>query len=97
MSKEIQLLYTVEQFKQLAELQEQKGIKKYGQPLDPLDFNYDWLQMAEEEQVDGYKYLVAEQQKREFIIKKILMTISGNVSDDVYDEITFWLDALQGN
>lgn len=71
-----------------ADAQENKGIEKYGQPLEPMD-NYDWLEMAEQEQVDGYKYLVAEQVKRQKVIGKIR-----NLTDDM--EINHWLDVLEG-
>jgi len=69
-------------------------MKKYGQPLEPLD-NYDWLQMAREEQVDGYKYLEAEIVKRRFIVGKIrrLLNYKNNSVSKV--EINYWLDRLE--
>ncbi|TFJ92161.1 hypothetical protein [Lentibacillus salicampi] len=79
---------TKDKFSEMANIQERKGIMKYGQPLDPLD-NYDWLEMAQEEQTDGYKYLVAEQEKRKFIANKIR-----RLTDD--PEIDHWLDVLEG-
>jgi len=75
-------------FTEAANRQENKGVEKYGKPLDPLD-NYDWLEMATEELVDGFKYLVAEQVKREFIANKIR-----KLTDDA--EIHHWLDELEG-
>ena len=75
-------------FEEVADIQERKGIEKYGQPLRALD-GFDWLQMALEEQVDGTKYLVAEMEKRKFIISKIR-----RLTD--HEEINFWLDLLEG-
>lgn len=79
---------TIVSFTETAKKQEDKGIAKYGKPLDPLD-NYDWLKMAKEEQVDGYKYLEAEIAKRKFICNKI-RKLTNNT------EILFWLDELEG-
>lgn len=68
-------------FSNLANDQENKGIEKYGQPLDPMD-DYDWLRMAQEELVDGYKYFEAERYKRDMVIRNIREILS--VMDDVY-------------
>lgn len=57
-------------FKETALNQELKGLKKYGSPVNPMD-DYDWLNMAEEEQIDGYKYLMAERVKRDTILKDV--------------------------
>lgn len=62
---------TVVDFTERATEQEMKGIKKYGKALEPLD-DYDWLTMAAEEQVDGYKYLLAEMEKRKHVASEIL-------------------------
>ena len=51
------------EFAWVAEKQEEKGIKKYGHELRPLD-DYDWLEMAKEELVDAFKYLECERIKR---------------------------------
>ncbi|GGJ86142.1 hypothetical protein GCM10007063_05800 [Lentibacillus kapialis] len=82
------LEHTKQKFAEMANTQERKGIQKYGQPLDPLE-GRDWLTMCSEEMVDGYKYLVAEQEKRKFIANKIR-----RLTDD--PEIDHWLDALEG-
>jgi len=79
---------TIDKFAEKAKSQEEKGLVKYGKPLDPLD-DYDWLEMANDEMVDGYKYLVAEKEKRKFIAGKI-RNLTGNT------EILFWLDQLEG-
>lgn len=84
-------------FSLLAEQQELKGIKKYSKELDPLELKYDWLQMASEEQVDGFKYLHAEMEKREFITVKIKGTLINQVDDNIYDEVLFWLNTLNGD
>src|SRR5690554_3554435 len=42
----------IKSFSEVATTQEEKGIKKYGHELRPLD-NYDWLEMAMEELVDA--------------------------------------------
>lgn len=83
-------------FIELANSQEQKGIEKYGKPLDPLD-NYDWLQMALEEQVDGTKYLIAEMEKRKFVVSKIRNLLEGRTDTMHADEICHWLDILEGS
>lgn len=61
---------TIREFDRVARSQEEKGIEKYGQPLNPFD-RYDWIEMALEECVDGFKYLLAEKVKRDTTIKKI--------------------------
>ena len=89
-------LETVKQkFAEVADYQEGKGIIKYGKPLDPLD-NYDWLDMAAEEQVDGYKYLIAEMEKRKFVVSKIRTIAAWNCKPSVLTEINYWLDELEG-
>ena len=82
-------------FRDVAYHQEMKGIKKYGQPLNPLD-DYDWLGMALEEQVDGTKYLVAEMEKRKFIVNEIRKLLKHKSEWVHYDEIIHWLDVLEG-
>ncbi|MBN6206247.1 hypothetical protein JYK21_07270 [Ralstonia pickettii] len=84
---------TVSEFKKVAYTQEMKGIKKYGKPLDPMD-NYDWLKMALEEQVDGTKYLVAEMEKRRFVVGRLKKLIPNDLEDFV--EIMMLLDELEG-
>lgn len=71
---------TVVDFTERAYEQENKGIKKYGKALDPLD-DYDWLTMAAEEQVDGYKYLLAEMEKRKYIASEIREIIDLHEND----------------
>lgn len=67
----------VTKFSTVAFKQEEKGVRKYGKELDPYNVDpetgkpYDWLGMAEEEMVDGYKYLFAERERRD----KVLTTI----------------------
>lgn len=87
---------SIVKFTKSARKQEDKGIKKYGQPLDPLDKHYDWLEMAIEEQVDGFKYLYAEQVKRKHIIDEIREIITYNTLPMVYEQITALLDELEG-
>lgn len=92
------LANTVDEFRDVAESQELKGLPKYGQPLDPLDLKYDWLGMATEEQVDGFKYLVAEKRKRAFIADKITNVLSEvHMLGEQREEVMFWLDQLRGN
>lgn len=61
-----------EKFKQINEAQEAKGLKKYGHEVKPLEPKWDWLEMAEQELVDGFKYLVAEKERRDFYIRLAL-------------------------
>lgn len=86
---------TKEKFGEVADLQEGKGIIKYGHPLDPLE-GRDWLKMCLEEQVDGTKYLVAEMEKRKFIVNKIRSLIEYQPLDSCNAEIHRWLDELEG-
>ncbi|WP_373894433.1 hypothetical protein [Virgibacillus sp. CBA3643] len=85
----------INKFEETARYQESKGILKYGNPLDSLD-NYDWLEMAEQEQVDGYKYLVAEMEKRKFIATKIRKLLNYKENSVSNTEINYWLDRLEG-
>ena len=82
-------------FADVAHSQEEKGIAKYGKPLDPLD-KYDWLEMASEELVDAFKYLHAEQTKRKEIINRIREEIQTGVIPEKYDKINRLLDELEG-
>lgn len=66
----------INKFSETAFNQEQKGVKKYGKELNPHNLDadgnpYDWLMMAEEEIVDGFKYLLAEREKRDKLLKDI--------------------------
>lgn len=67
----------INNFSEVAFKQEEKGIKKYGKELDPYNVDpetnepYDWIGMAEEEFVDGFKYLFAERERRDEVFKNI--------------------------
>ena len=87
---------SIDTFIDYAQSQEQKGIEKYGQPLDPLESNRDWLVMAIEEQVDGFQYLVAEMKKRKFVVDKIRKAINYKDNSVSKTEINHWLDVLEG-
>ncbi|WP_051359543.1 hypothetical protein [Paucisalibacillus globulus] len=82
-------------FQVIAKEQEEKGIVKYGKPLDPLD-DYDWLDMAAEELVDGFKYLVAEKKNRQHIVNRIRELIMLQESGWIKEEINSLLDMLEG-
>lgn len=84
-----------ETFGEVADSQEDKGIIKYGKPLDPLD-DYDWLDMALEESVDGTKYLVAEKVKRIYHCKKLRSLVLKNCEGYVQQEMLHWVDKLEG-
>lgn len=58
-------------FQNKAVKQDDFGFKKYGKYLDPMD-GYDWLNMAEEEAVDMFKYFHAERIRRDVILADIL-------------------------
>lgn len=75
--------------------QAEKGLEKYGQGLDPLD-NFDWLDMASEELIDGHQYIVAEKRKREFICSKIRGLLNYKDNSVSRTEILHWLDVLEG-
>lgn len=89
------LEHTKDEFIKIANSQEQKGIEKYGQPLDPLD-SYNWRRMAKEEAVDLFKYLEAEEEKTSFITSKIRELSANNCNAAAHDEIAHWLDILEG-
>ena len=55
--------------------QDEFGLKKYNQYLNPMD-NYDWLNMAFEEYVDLGKYIEAERYRRDVILSNVLLNIS---------------------
>ena len=63
-------------FKVGVDKQNAKGLEVYGQPLDPLDGKYDFLQMLEEEVVDAYQYLRAEREKKAYVNDKISHLVS---------------------
>lgn len=65
----------VRELEQVMLKQDEKGMKKYGQALDPYDEKYDWLQMAEEELADMVKYFKAEQYKRDYVIRTVMKHI----------------------
>lgn len=92
------VVLSTDKFKRIIRKQSDKGIEKYGQPLKPIATEYDWLQMAEEEMVDGFQYLVAEQEKRKFVVEKIrrLVNDSGDFIKNIEDEVNYWLDVLEG-
>lgn len=88
---------SVVKFSEVARSQEDKGIEKYGQALEPID-DYDWLEMAIEEQVDGFKYLHAEQKKREWtilMIRRVLAADDLNL-DEMINGIEYYLKKLEG-
>jgi len=90
---------SINKFNEGAKKQEDKGIEKYGQPLEPTDTKHDWLEMAIEEQVDGFKYLHAEQVKRKHItdeIRAVLDKYDHRVPRRVQYQITVLLDQLEG-
>jgi len=87
---------SINKFNEGAKKQEDKGIEKYGQPLEPTDTKHDWLEMAIEEQVDGVKYLHAEQIKRKHITDQIRLLIKNNTIPMVHDQISVLLDQLVG-
>lgn len=55
--------------------QDEFGLKKYNQYLDPMD-SYDWLNMAFEEYVDLGKYIEAERYRRDVILSSIMLKIN---------------------
>ena len=87
---------TLIKFSQVAHEQEKKGIAKYGYPLNPHENKHDWLEMAVEELVDGFKYLHAEQVRRKQIVKEIRQAIKTEVTPSKHDEITRLLNKLEG-
>jgi len=86
---------TLIKFSKVAHSQEEKGVAKYGKPLNPSD-KYDWIEMAIEEMVDGFKYILAEQHRRKAVIKKIRQAINTDVKPSKHDEISILLDKLEG-
>lgn len=72
MSKRVQPFtkFVSDQITEVMIKQDEKGIRKYGKPLDPMD-NYDWLVMAKEEAADMLKYFEAEHYKRNNTLNKV--------------------------
>ncbi|KGX84465.1 hypothetical protein [Pontibacillus litoralis] len=88
---------SIAEFSGVAISQEEKGVAKYGKPLDPRD-NYNWLEMAKEELVDGFKYLEAERVKRQRSvarIRELLHLLQG--CEKVAVKIEEHLDRLEGS
>lgn len=78
MSKQYPFPFTkiaVRELEQVMLKQDEKGMEKYGQALDPYDKKYDWLQMAEEELADMAKYFKAEQYKRNYVMELVMEQI----------------------
>jgi len=90
----LNLKRSIDMFENIALKQEAKGIEKYGQRLNPLD-RYDWLRMAAEEQVDGFKYLHAEIEKRRFAIGMIKGILS-ELDLDTLKKVEPYLKLLEG-
>lgn len=90
-----QSLSALYKFKEMLDYQNKKGLAKYGQPLNPMD-NYDWTNMALEENIDQFQYLYAEQVKKKYVINEIREIIRYNVTPTVHDQINSLLDLLEG-
>jgi|GEM_PF-2936810 hypothetical protein len=87
----------IDQFADTATSQEKKGIEKYGHELQPMDPKWDWLAMAKEEFVDGFKYLAAEQERRNELIKEIKFKIIGAMNHNTSAAVNLYLtEALEG-
>lgn len=86
---------SIKSFEKVAIDQEYKGLEKYGQALNPLD-DYCWLEMAQEEAVDLYKYLEAEKEKRKFVVDKIRSLLDDTSHVAAKLEIESLLDVLEG-
>jgi len=86
---------SIEDYISTIQKQAEKGTEKYGQPMDPLD-NYDWLDMASEELIDGHQYIVAEKRKRAFVCNKIRGLLNYKDNSVSKTEILHWLDVLEG-
>lgn len=90
------LHHTIKQFDDMARKQEGKGVIKYGKPLDPMD-DYNWLDMAEEEMVDGFKYIEAQRKKQQFVAYKLRKLLNQKDTEVGRTEIDHWLDVLEGS
>lgn len=92
-------------FNFVATKQENYGIKKYGHELQPHDSRHDWLNMTIEEMVDGFKYLVAERERRDENLKQIInltnLIADGLSESDLgcseYKYIRTLLESVQGH
>lgn len=84
--------------------QDEFGLKKYNQYLNPMD-SYDWLNMAFEEYVDLGKYIEAERYRRDVILSNVLFNINKmrskiekngeNFNPQLTKDISRLLDALE--
>lgn len=91
-------------FTRVAIRQEGYGIKKYGKPLDPMDRQHDWLNMTIEELVDGFKYLLAERERRDILASEGLKRIAeireivqnSEIDSSEYEYINLHLNSIEG-
>lgn len=84
--------------------QDEFGLKKYNQYLNPMD-SYDWLNMAFEEYVDLGKYIEAERYRRDNTLLNILRNINrmrskieknrGNFNPQFIKDMIMFLDVLE--
>lgn len=89
-------LDSLNKFTEVLHKQNEKGLKKYGQPLDPLDKRYDFLEMLLEELVDAVQYARSEQIKRKNAADEIRRVIEPNVIPMVYDQVNALLNQFEG-
>lgn len=87
------LTETTAHFDRISKHQELKGVQKYGKPLNPLEClgDHDWLNMAEEELVDGFKYLQVEKEKKAVIKARLdyLVHYLTKTKESAYQEIIY--------
>lgn len=77
--------------------QDQKGIKKYGIPLDQVPFeDYDWNEMAIEEMADGLHYLAMENARLRRDILHLQQTIDLEVEERLKKAINHMYGKLGG-
>lgn len=72
-------------FNNISDKQDEKGLKKYGKPINPLD-DYNWNDMAIEELVDSIKYVVANKKKTELTIDKVVKELEAIRYDILFGE-----------
>lgn len=89
-------LDSLNKFTEVLHKQNEKGLEKYGQPLDPLDKRYDFLEMLLEELVDAVQYARSEQIKRKYAADEIRRVIEPNVIPMVYDQVNALLNQFEG-
>lgn len=96
------LAYTKHVHSSVTDAQAAKGLDKYDQELDPMDLKHNWTAMAIEENIDQLQYILAQQERNNYIARELRKTASllvfstGNV-ETAYHRIKHLADITDGS